>query len=94
MKETKTVLQHLQRRRLKVKAGGELPSGTVKRCYFCSRERSSGISVIGMFICPSCEEEIVSLSWGEGGYTKYYLHLKKFWKDVETGEGSFIEKEK
>jgi hypothetical protein len=71
---------------------------SVVDCIICQREMPLGICILGMSICPQCEEDLVASRATHSGYDRYVERLRVLWRhifnaDTEVkGEAGFAKK--
>jgi hypothetical protein len=63
---------------------------TTPECFGCGASVPGGIPILGQYLCPNCEAEIVSVKAGKLEYQNWIDSCKRFWektginlKDVE-----------
>ncbi|MFG6117428.1 sigma factor G inhibitor Gin [Halobacillus sp. MO56] len=49
---------------------------TINRCGICDRNTTEGIHIYQLFICESCEKEILETEPGDARYSFYIDKLK------------------
>ncbi|ABO48606.1 hypothetical protein Dred_0056 [Desulforamulus reducens MI-1] len=69
------------------RAGGLVLMQEKSKCVLCKaavQETNIGIRILGKYICTSCEQKIINLSWDDPDYEAYKSGLKKIWRFNEA----------
>ena len=71
---------------------------SVADCIICQHQKTAGICILGMSICPQCDEDLVASRATHSGYDRYVERLRVlcrhiFNADTEVkGEAGFAKK--
>ncbi|NLY52970.1 MAG: hypothetical protein GX063_08750 [Firmicutes bacterium] len=55
---------------------------SVADCIICQHQKTAGICILGMSICPQCEEELVASKATHSGYDIYVERLRVLWRRI------------
>ena len=47
------------------------------KCHFCLRREDEGIRVWGLYMCPSCQDDLIAAPVGGERYMYFLAELKK-----------------
>lgn len=49
------------------------------QCWCCSHKVDEGVAILGLQVCPRCEEAIVTSSVEDPNYDKLIQRVKEMW---------------
>jgi hypothetical protein len=53
---------------------------TTPECFGCGAPIPGGMAILGQYLCPSCEAELLQVQVGKLEYQNWIANCKRFWE--------------
>ncbi|HBE77472.1 MAG TPA: hypothetical protein DDW65_06760 [Firmicutes bacterium] len=55
---------------------------TTPECFGCGDSIPGGLEILGQYLCPNCEAELIRTKVGKLDYQNWIDHWKRFWEQT------------